>query len=111
MLFTIVLHFGLIGIVLNLGYVAELLRWLVLRRHAIGLIMLAILMMLTATGAGWSHQTVLIVGYAILVGRYLLARERARRPLTPPLRPAPGRRERPEEAPPRAAWPSLVTFT
>jgi hypothetical protein len=128
MLFTIVLHFGLIGIALNVGYVIELARWLVLRRRAVGLIMLAILMMLTATGAGWSHQTVLIVGYAIIVGRYLLARDRAQRPgqeprsdrgrrsdrdrrsdrgrrsVTLPPQPAPRRPERPEAAPPRAAW-------
>lgn len=122
MLFTIVLHFGLIGIALNLGYVVELIRWLVLRRRAVGLIMLAVLMMLVATGAGWAHQTVLIVGYAIIVGRYLLARERSQRPgrdqrpdrgrrsdrdrrsVTPPPRPESRQPERPAAAPPRAAW-------
>ena len=111
MLFTIVLHFGLLGVVMNLAYLLGMLRLLVLRRHVVGLLMLAVLIMLATTGAGWAHQSVLMIGYAILVGRYLLARERKARPRTedrpaptPPPRPARPPAETPAAAPPRVAW-------
>ena len=80
-LFTIVFYFGVFGLVLNASYLAQLARYLVLKRHAVGLIMLSLLIGLATTGAGWAHHFVLMIGYAIIVGRYL----RAQRLITPSL--------------------------
>jgi len=41
--------------------------------------MLSLLISLSTTGAGWAHHSVLMIGYAVVVGRYL----RARRLLAP----------------------------
>jgi hypothetical protein len=112
-LFTIVFYFGLLGIVFNATYLLQAAKYLLLKRHAVGLIMLSLLIGLATTGAGWAHHFVLMIGYAIIVGRYLRAEPsvapRSLRPRlgaliqprsvgwTPPgTRPA---------ARPRAAWP------
>jgi hypothetical protein len=73
-LFKIVFYFGLLGILVNATYLAQLARYLLLRRHALGLIMLSLLIGLSTTGAGWAHHFVLMIGYAIVVGRYLRAK-------------------------------------
>jgi hypothetical protein len=70
-LFKVVFYFGLLGILFNAAYLLQIVEFLLLRRHAIGLIMLSLLIGLSTTGAGWAHQFVLMIGYAILVGRYL----------------------------------------
>jgi hypothetical protein len=70
----IVFYFGLLGILLNAAYLAKAVQFLVLRRHAVGLIMLSLLIAASTTGAGWAHHFVLMIGYAILVGRWLYAR-------------------------------------
>ncbi len=74
-LFKIVFYFGLLGILFNVTYVAQLARYLLLKRHAVGLIMLSLLIGLATTGAGWAHHFVLMIGYAIVVGRYLRAQQ------------------------------------
>jgi hypothetical protein len=79
-LLMIVFYFGLLGILLNAAYLAKAVQFLVLRRHAVGLIMLSLLIAASTTGAGWAHHFVLMIGYAIVVGRWLYAR--------PPLEPA-----------------------
>jgi hypothetical protein len=80
-LFKIVFYFGLLGILFNATYLAQLARYLLLKGQAAGLIMLSFLISLSTTGAGWAHHFVLMIGYAIVVGRYL----RARRLLAPTL--------------------------
>ena len=49
-------------------------QFLAVRRHAVGLIMLSLLIAASTTGAGWAHHFVLMSGYAIVVGRWLYAR-------------------------------------
>lgn len=111
MLFLVVFHFGLLGIFFNLTYLLQLARLLVRYRRSIGLIMLGVTLMLIATGAGWAHQGVLLIGYAIAVARYV----RTRPPVAPRaaprarLTPLPtmallSRGRRPAGRP-RAAWP------
>ena len=80
-LFTIVFYFGLLGILFNATYLLQAARYLLLKRHAVGLIMVSLLIGLATTGAGWAHHFVLMIGYAIVVGRYL----RAVRPAAPRL--------------------------
>ena len=75
-LLVVVFYFGLLGVLLNATYLLQAARYLILKRHAVGLIMLGLLIALAASGAGWAHHFVLLIGYAIIVGRYLLA-ERA----------------------------------
>jgi hypothetical protein len=79
-LLMVVFYFGLLGVLLNLGYVLKAAQFLIVRRHAVGLVMLSLLIAASTTGAGWAHHFVLMIGYAIVVGRCLL--ERA--PLAPP---------------------------
>ena len=67
----IVFYFGLLGILFNATYLLQMARFLLVRRHAVGLIMLSLLVGLSTTGAGWAHHFVLMIGYAILLGRYL----------------------------------------
>jgi hypothetical protein len=69
----VVFYFGLLGVALSLGYLATAARYLVLRREAVGLVMVALLIALSTTGAGWAHHFVLMIGYAIIAGRHLLA--------------------------------------
>jgi hypothetical protein len=69
----VVFYFGLLGIVGNAAYLLQAARYLLLRRHAVGLLMLSLLIGLATTGAGWAHHFVLMIGYAIIVGRYLRA--------------------------------------
>ena len=78
-LFKIIFYFGLLGILFNATYLVQLARYLLLKGHAVGLIMLSLLISLSTTGAGWAHHFVLMIGYAVIVGRYL----RARRLLAP----------------------------
>ena len=73
-LFMVVFYFGLLGVVCNATYLLQAARYLLLKRHAVGLIMLSLLIALATTGAGWAHHFVLMIGYAIIVGRYLRAR-------------------------------------
>jgi hypothetical protein len=73
-LLMIVFYFGLLGILLNAAYLAKATQFLILRRHAVGLIMLSLLVAASTTGAGWAHHFVLMIGYAILVGRWLYGR-------------------------------------
>jgi hypothetical protein len=73
-LFMVVFYFGLLGVVCNATYLLQAARYLLLKRHAVGLIMLSLLIGLATTGAGWAHHFVLMIGYAIIVGRYLRAR-------------------------------------
>jgi hypothetical protein len=81
-LFTIVFYFGLLGILFNATYLLQAARYLLLKRHAVGLIMVSLLIGLATTGAGWAHHFVLMIGYAIVVGRYLRA-QRSVAPLLP----------------------------
>jgi hypothetical protein len=104
-LLKIVFYFGLLGILANATYLLQMARFLLVRRHAVGLIMLSLLIGLSTTGAGWAHHFVLMIGYAILIGRYLRAQP-ARRPLpalTPPRSGAWPARAAAPAAPPRAA--------
>jgi hypothetical protein len=73
-LLMIVFYFGLLGVLLNLGYVLKAAQFLVIRRHAVGLVMVSLLIAASTTGAGWAHHFVLMIGYAIVVGRCLLER-------------------------------------
>ncbi len=113
-LLKVVFYFGLLGILFNATYLVQMAELLLLKRHAVGLIMLSLLIGLSTTGAGWAHHFVLMLGYAILVGRYLRSqRELPRRRswlLAPHLIrrrstawPAPGTAP---AARPRAAWRS-----
>ena len=100
----------------------RLARYLLLKRHAVGLIMLSLLIGLATTGAGWAHHFVLMIGYAIVVGRYLRggaagraapAAGAARRRFIRPRSAARPARGRPPAARPRAAararrWRSLT---
>jgi hypothetical protein len=79
-LLMIVFYFGLVGILCNTAYLLKAAQFLVLKRHAVGLIMLSLLIAASTTGAGWAHHFVLMIGYAIVVGRWLYER----RPLAPP---------------------------
>lgn len=111
--FKIAFHFGLLGLLFNAVCIAQIMACLLRRRRSrTGLIMLGVALILVATGAGWAHQSVLIIGYAILVGRYLLRQEpempRIARAVTgaaltrrPKAAPQPGD-DRPREAAPRA---------
>jgi putative colanic acid polymerase len=72
-LFKIVFYFGLLGVLFNATYAVQLARYLLLKRHAVGLLILSLLISLSTTGAGWAHHFVLMIGYAIIVGRYLRA--------------------------------------
>ena len=74
-LLMVVFYFGLIGIAFNAAYVLKAAQYLVLRRHVIGLFMLSLLIALCTTGAGWAHHVVLMIGYAIVVGRFLQGQE------------------------------------
>jgi hypothetical protein len=110
-LLKIVFYFGLLGILFNATYLVQMARFLLLRRHAVGLIMLSLLIGLSTTGAGWAHHFVLMIGYAILIGRYLRGQPQiaARRPapalpaLTPPRSGGWPARGTAPAAPPRAA--------
>jgi hypothetical protein len=58
----------------------------------VGLFMLSLLLALCTTGAGWAHHVVLMIGYAIVVGRFvqnhqLLRLPRLRVVWRPPLTP------------------------
>jgi hypothetical protein len=77
--FAVILHFGLLGILFCTAILIQSARLLMVERRPSGLLMLAIILVLAATGAGWAHQSVLLIGYAVLVGRYLNAREQAHR--------------------------------
>lgn len=115
-LLKIVFYFGVLGVLFNLAYVVKAVQYLVLRRHAIGLFMLSLLIALSTTGAGWAHHFVLMIGYAIIVGRYLQAQgtlglPQVRRPLSVPATPLIPRRSggllaraAPPAARPRAVW-------
>ncbi len=72
-LFKVVFYFGLLGILFNGAYLVQMARYLLLKGQAGGLIMLSLLISLSTTGAGWAHHFVLMIGYAIIVGRYLHA--------------------------------------
>lgn len=110
--FKIAFHFGLLGLLFNAVCVAQILNGLLRhRRSRIGLVMLGVALILAATGAGWAHQSVLIIGYAILVGRWLLrtepsmprlARTVVRTALTRPPKEALPVDDTPEAARPRA---------
>jgi len=111
MLFAIVFHFGLLGIAFNAAYLWRLIKLLVRCRRPAGLLMLGVALALVATGAGWAHHVVLLIGYAIVVGRYIHHRPAATRPEPAPLLgPIPLRRGTlwPHDiwraARPRAAW-------
>jgi hypothetical protein len=73
-LLMIVFYFGLLGILCNAAYLLKAAQFLVLKRHAVGLIMLSLLIAASTTGAGWAHHFVLMIGYAIVVGRWLYER-------------------------------------
>jgi hypothetical protein len=73
-LLMIVFYFGLVGILCNAAYLLKAAQFLVLKRHAVGLIMLSLLIAASTTGAGWAHHFVLMSGYAIVVGRWLYER-------------------------------------
>jgi hypothetical protein len=97
-LLMVVFYFGLLGIAFNAAYLLKAAQYLVARRHVVGLFMLSLLLALCTTGAGWAHHVVLMIGYAIVVGRFVqnhqllrLPRLRAvgRPPLTPPRSAAP----------------------
>jgi hypothetical protein len=109
-LFKIVFYFGLLGILFNATYLLQMAEFLLLKRHAVGLIMLSLLIGLSTTGAGWAHQFVLMIGYAILVGRYLRAQPAlALRPSRLLIRPRSTVWSAPETEPtaqPRALWRS-----
>jgi hypothetical protein len=45
------------------------------------LVMLSLLIAASTTGAGWAHHFVLMIGYAIVVGRCLLKREPLEQPV------------------------------
>jgi hypothetical protein len=101
-LLMIVFYFGLLGVLFNATYLVQMARYLLLKRHAVGLIMLSLLIGLTTTGAGWAHQFVLMIGYAILIGRYLYGQ---REPVSQLVASTP-----PALIPPRsAAWPARAT--
>jgi hypothetical protein len=70
----IVFYFGLLGILCNAAYLLKAAQFLVLKRHAVGLVMLSLLIAASTTGAGWAHHFVLMIGYAIVVGRWLYER-------------------------------------
>jgi hypothetical protein len=73
-LLMIVFYFGLLGMLCNAAYLMKAAQFLLLKRHAVGLIMLSLLIAASATGAGWAHHFVLMIGYAIVVGRWLYER-------------------------------------
>jgi hypothetical protein len=73
-LLMIVFYFGLLGILLNAAYLLKAAQFLVVRRHAVGLVMLSLVIAASTTGAGWAHHFVLMIGYAIVVGRWLYTR-------------------------------------
>jgi hypothetical protein len=107
----VVFYFGLLGLLFNATYLVQLARFLVLKRHAVGLIMLSLLIGLSTTGAGWAHHFVLMIGYAILLGRHLCGQPEAvprlaftaLPALTPRPRAAPPVRATAPAAPPGAA--------
>ena len=110
----VVFYFGLLGIAFNAAYLLTAARYLVARRHVVGLVMLSFLIALCTTGAGWAHHVVLMIGYAIVVGRFLLGARLLRLPryrivwrppLTPPRSAAPPVRARPQAARSLAASP------
>jgi hypothetical protein len=109
-----VFYFGLIGILFNAACLLKAAQYLVLRRHVIGLLMLSLLIALCTTGAGWAHHVVLMIGYAIVVGRFLLGQELLglpRRksvrsaPVIPPRSAGPPARVTPRAARSPASWP------
>jgi hypothetical protein len=73
-LFKIVFYFGLLGILFNTTYLVQLARYLLVKGRAGGLVMLSLVVGLSTTGAGWAHHFVLMIGYAIVVGRHLHAK-------------------------------------
>lgn len=98
--FAVILHFGLLGVLFCTAILIRSARLLMVERRPGGLLMLAVILMLAATGAGWAHQSVLVIGYAILVGRYMNAREQAHRQAA--------RRAARIIRPPRAVPPALA---
>ncbi|MGH6898928.1 MAG: hypothetical protein ACREJ5_20665 [Geminicoccaceae bacterium] len=113
-LLMVVFYFGLLGIACNAAYLLKAAQHLVLRRHVIGLLMLSLLIALCTTGAGWAHHVVLMIGYAIVVGRFLqgdrllgLPRFEIawRSPIIPPRSVGPAARAMPQAARSLAAWP------
>jgi hypothetical protein len=114
-LLMIVFYFGLLGILLNAAYVLKAAQYLVLKRHTIGLLMLSLLIALCTTGAGWAHHFVLMIGYAIVVGRCLLDHRLLQLPrlriarlaaLIPRRSAGPAAPAMPQAARPHAAWHS-----
>lgn len=109
-LLLIVFHFGLAGILINLAYVLALLRFLVIKRHAFGVVMVSLAVAFVTTGAGWAHHFALLLGYAVIAGRGLAADRTARieEPATAALTRLPTGlgpdSETPVAAPLRAAW-------
>jgi hypothetical protein len=110
----VVFYFGLIGIAFNAAYVLKAAHYLVLRRHVIGLFMLSLLIALCTTGAGWAHHVVLMIGYAIVVGRFLQGQELLGLPrhhsvwcppIIPPRSAGPPARATPQAARSPASWP------
>jgi hypothetical protein len=84
----IVFYFGLLGILLNAAYLLKAVQFLAVRRHAVGLIMLSLLIAASTTGAGWAHHFVLMIGYAIVIGRWLYARPQLEPPASTSAAPA-----------------------
>jgi hypothetical protein len=89
-LLMIVFYFGLLGILCNAAYLLKAAQFLVLKRHAVGLVMLSLLIAASTTGAGWAHHFVLMTGYAIVVGRWLYQRPPASLPHPRPAMALPG---------------------
>jgi hypothetical protein len=109
-LLLIVFYFGVVGVLINLAYLLALLRLLVVRRHAFGVVMLSLTIAFVTTGAGWAHHFALLLGYAVIVGRCLAAEPSPalQRPVTGPLTRLPRvfcpDPETPAAARLRAAW-------
>jgi hypothetical protein len=76
----VVFYFGLLGIAFNAAYLLKAAQYLVARRHVVGLLMLSLLIAFCTTGAGWAHHVVLMIGYAIVVGRFLQGQQLLRLP-------------------------------
>ncbi len=68
-------YLGILGVVASLWSIWAGV-WMIIRRSAAALIVVIMLLALSQSGSLWSHGTVLVIGYSIILARFIRKREK-----------------------------------